>query len=258
MGLGTRTLTNNKIIMTITEILTLISERTNTQNTTTSSYPTTSKTRDINLAMDNYFILANQFAGNWRPADDTNLSDYPIVYADIVSGQQDLSFTVDEDGNQILDIYKIRIKGATSGEWTTLNQIDQNEITDAQLSTLNSGIPTEYYLTANGIFLVQKPNFSLADGLEIWVNRTPYHFTAGDVSTGTKVAGIPWTHHEYLALRPSYLYCLQKGLPQASDYRVQLFGLDGRGGMEDMIKKYYSNRNRAVKRRLSAKQENNK
>lgn len=243
--------------MTITEILTKIQELTNTQNTTSSSYPTTSKTRDINLAFDNYFILANQFAGNWRPADDTNQTDYPIVYADIVSGQQDYSFTVDANGNQILDIYKVRIKGS-DGEFTTLKQIDQNEITDAQLSTINSGIPTEYYLTANGIFLVQKPNFNGTDYLEIWTNRTPVHFTAGDVSTGTKVAGIPLIHHEYLALRPSYYYCVAKGLPQASDYRVQLFGVDGRGGMEDNIKKYHANRNRAVKRRLVVKQQNNR
>lgn len=202
--------------------------------------------------------MANQYAGNWRPADDTNQSDYPIVYADIVSGQQDYSFTVDENGNQILGLYKIRIKTSANGEWTTLTQIDQEEVTDAQLSTLTSGTPTQYYLTANGIFLVQKPNFSLTDGLEIWTNRTPVHFTAGDVSTGTKVAGIPWIHHEYLALRPSYLYCLQKGLPQATAYANQLYGMEEQGGLEDAIKKYYSNRNRAVKRRLGVKQENNK
>src|ERR1035437_4008051 len=135
--------------MTITEILTKVSELTTTQNSTSSSYPATSKTRDINLALDNYFILANQHAGNWRPADDTNLTDYPIIYTNVVTGQQDYSFILDADGNQILDIYKIRIKNSVSGEWTTLKQIDQNEITDSQLSVLLDGVPTEYYLTAN-------------------------------------------------------------------------------------------------------------
>lgn len=240
--------------MTITEILTLISERTNTQNTTTSSYPTTSKTRDINLSLDNYFILANESSGNWRPVDDTNHSDYPIVYADIVSGQQDYSFTVDEQGNQILGIYKIRIKNATTGVWTTLNQLDQNLITDGDLDTTVSGIPSDYYLTANGIFLVQKPNFNLTDGLEIWVDRTPYHFTSSDVSTGTKVAGIPLVHHEYLALRPSYFYCLEKGLPQATDYRLRLYGNDGKGGMESAIKKYYRDRNKSFQNSITGEE----
>lgn len=235
--------------MTYTEILDLIQRNTNTQNTTTSSYTLAAKTVDVNNALNNYFIKANQYAGNWRPVDDTNQTDYPIVYADIVSGQQDYSFTVDEQGNQILDIYNIRIKNANTGEWTTLKQIDQSSITDAQLSTLNSGIPTEYYLTANGIFLVQKPNFSLTDGLEISINRTSTYFLTSDT---TKKAGIPWVHHEYLALRPSYFYCLQKGLPQANNYKITL------DEMERDIEKYYSNRNRAVKRGLRVVQQNNR
>lgn len=227
--------------MTYLEILDQIQRNTGTQNTTTSSYPIASKTNDVNCALNWFFILANSSSNNWRPADDTNQTDYPIIYGDIVSGQQDYSFTVDENGNQILDIYKIRIKDATSSEWTTLTQINQDIVTDGELSTINSGTPSQYYLTANGIFLVQKPNFDLTDGLEIWVNRTPTYFVVSDT---TKVAGIPWVFHEYLALRPSYLYCLQKGLPQASDYRMMLYGNDGRSGMEGKIKKYYRDRNK--------------
>jgi len=224
--------------MTITQILDLISRNTNTQNSTTSSYTTVAKTLDVNLALDDYFILANSASGNWRPADDTNQTNYPIVYADIVSGQQDYSFTVDENGNQILDIYKIRIKNAVSGKWTTLTQINQDIISDGQLDTDVSGIPSEYYLTANGIFLVQKPNFALTDGLEIWVNRSPVYFTAGDVATGTKVPGIYWMHQQYLALKPSYKYCLQKGLPNANNYRADL------EVMELSIKQYFRDRNK--------------
>jgi len=224
--------------MTITELLTKISELTNTQNTTASSYPTTSKTRDINLALDNYFILANSATGNWRPADDTNLSDYPIVYGDLVSGQQDYSFTVDEAGNQILDIYKVRVKATNGIDWITLEQINQDTITDDQLSTVNGGTPSQYYLTANGIFLVQKSNYASTDGLEISISRTPYHFTSSDVATGTKVAGIYWVHQEYLAIRPSYFYCLAKGLPQANNYKITL------NEMELAIKKFYKDRNK--------------
>lgn len=227
--------------MTYTQILDLISRLTTTQNTTTSSYPISAKTTDINNALNNYFILANSSAGNWKPVDDTNQTDYPIVYADIVSGQQDYSFTLDQNGNQILDIYKVRIKNETSGKWTTLRQINQNEITDAELDTTVSGTPSEYYLNSNGIFLVQKPDYNLTDGIEIWVNRTSTYFTESDT---TKKAGIPYVFHEYLALRPAYFYCLEKGLKQASAYRVTLYGNDGRSGMEKAIKDYYKNRNK--------------
>lgn len=224
--------------MTITEILTQIQELTNTQNSTTSSYSTTSKTRDINLALNWYFIMANSAAGNWRPADDTTQTDYPITYGDVVSGQQDYNFVTDETGNQILDIYKVRVKAPNGVDWITLEQINQDTITDDQLSTVNSSTPQQYYLTANGIFLVQKPNYSSTDGLEIWINRSPVYFTSSDVSTGTKKAGLPWVHHEYLSLRPSYFYCLAKGLPQARDYGVQL------QTMEIAIKKYWRDRNK--------------
>lgn len=229
--------------MTFTEILDLIQRYTNTQNTTTSSYPLAAKTTDVNNALNQYFILANSVAGNWRPVDDTNQTDYPIVYADIVSGQQDYSFTVDENGNQILDIYKIRIKDATSGKWTTLTQINQSVITDSELDTTVSGIPTEYYLTANGIFLVQKPNFSLTDGLEISVNRTSTYFTVSDT---TKKPGTPWVHHEYFALRPSYQYCLQKGLPQAGNLKADV------DRMETAIKKYYRDRNKDFQQNITS------
>lgn len=229
--------------MTITEILDLISRNTTTQNSTTSSYTTVAKTLDVNNALKNYFILANSASGNWRPADDTNQTDYPVVYGSLVSGQQDYSFTVDANGNQILDMYRVRILGSNGIDWITLNQIDQDTITDAMLSTVNSGTPSDYYLTANGIFLVQKPNYSSTNGLEIRINRTPVDFSSGDVSTGTKKAGIPWIHHEYLALRPSYFYALQKGLAQAPAYKVALYGEDGKSGMEKAIKDYYRNRN---------------
>ncbi len=222
--------------MTITEILDKVSRNTSSQNSTTSSYTTIAKTLDINLALDNYFMLANSASGNWRPADDTNQTDYPIIYGDIASGQQDYTFLTDETGNQILDIYKIRILNPNGIDWTTLEQINQDEVTDAELSTVNSSTPTQYYLTANGIFLVQKPNYNSTDGLEVWINRSPVYFTSADVSTGTKKAGIPWAHHEYLVLRPSYFYCVAKGLPQARDYGVQL------QIMEDLIKKYWRDR----------------
>jgi hypothetical protein len=224
--------------MTISELLSLISRNTNTLNTTTSSYTTVAKTLDINNALNQYFILANSSAGNWRPADDTNQAGYPVNVASLVSGQQDYTFTTDSDGNQILDIYKVRILNPDGINWTTLTQINQDTITDSDLQTVNSNTPQEYYLTANGIFLVQKPNYNMTNGLEIWVARSPVYFTAGDVATGTKVAGIPWVHQEYLALRPSYFYCLQKQFPQARDYGVQL------QIMEKAIKDFYRDRNK--------------
>lgn len=224
--------------MDFTTILGLIQRNTNTQNTTTSSYPIADKTTDVNNALNQYFILANSVVGNWRPADDTNQTDYPIIYTDLVTNQQDYSFSTDANGNQVLDIYKVRVLNPNGIDWTTLEQINQDTITDDQLSTVNSGIPQQYFLTTNGIFLVQKPNAATAanaDSLEVWINRTPSYFTVADT---TKKAGLPWVFSEYLALRPSYQYCLQKGLAQANNLKADL------DRMESAIKKYYRDRNK--------------
>jgi hypothetical protein len=222
--------------MTITELLAQIQELTGTQNTTTSSYTTVSKTRDINSALNKFMLLAIESEGKWQ-VDDTNQTDYPIIFGDIVSGQQDYSFLTDETGNQILDIYKVRIKDSASN-WTTLRQVDLQTGSDDDLNSTVQSIPSKYRLSANGIFLIDIPNYTLADALEVFINRTPYYFTSSDVSTGTKKAGIPWTFHEYLAIRPAYYYCLQKGLKQTEGLLGEMVR------MEDMIGSYYSKRNK--------------
>lgn len=227
--------------MTFTETLDLLSRLTNTQNTSSSSYTTTAKTVDINNAFNRYMMLAISAEGKWQ-VDDSNHTDYPVVFGDLVSGQQDYSFTTDENGNQILDIYKVRIKNS-NGEWSTLKQRDISSLNDEPLNSTSQGTPTEYDITANGIFLTVIPDYNSTDGLEIYVNRTPSYFLTSDT---TKKAGIPWTHHEYLAIRPAYFYCLQKGLPQAKDLGVEM------QRMEQNIEKYYSDRNKDDKLGLRA------
>lgn len=226
-------------------IVQVIERMTTTQSASSSSYPLYDKTVDINAALANYMILATQATGRWQ-VDDTNHPDYPIIFGDVLLGQQDYSFTVDEQGNQILDIYKVRIKDA-QGNWRTLKQRDVQDTDDNFLNSTDTGEVTEYELTANGIFLTKIPNYSLSDALEIYISRTPTYFVSTDT---TKKPGIPDIFHEYLAIRPSYFYCLAKGLPQAQSYAITLYGRDGNGGMERAIKDYYSNRNRDERRRL--------
>ncbi len=227
--------------MEFTEILDLISRNTTTQNTTSSSYPIAAKTRDVNNSLNQFFIIANSAAGNWRPVEDTNQTKNPVVLADIVDGQRDYSYTTDEQGNQIMDIYKVRAKMA-DGTWKTLTQIDQNDANDEYLnSDIASDSPDRYYLSGNSVNLVETPGYDSTDGLEFYVNRTSTYFTVNDT---TKKAGIPWVFHEYLALRPSYFYAAQKGLDNKNDLKVALYGEDGKSGMEGAIRDYYSNRNR--------------
>lgn len=222
-------------------LIQLLEDLTATQSATSNTYSLAKKTRDINNALGNFFIIGNQASGRWQ-LDDTNQLDYPTIFADIISGRQDYGFLTDQQGNQILDIYKVRAKDA-NGNWLTLKQRDLNaeDGDDSWLNSGSEGSPTEYDLTANGIILNVTPNYNSTLGLEVYVARTPSYFLTTD--TG-KNPGIPNVFHEYLALRPAYFYCLQRGMKQSKDYKVQLYGADGKSGIEGAIRSYYSNRNR--------------
>lgn len=222
-------------------IVQVIRRRTGTNTASGGSYPIEDITVDVNMALANFLTIANEAAGKNQPVDDTNHEDYPVVYADIVSGEQDVVITLDQNGNQIQNIYKV-ILTLPNGTKQVLRQVDITDEDDSFLLDSTSGIPETYDLSANGIFLHQKPNFSLVGALEVWASRGGSYFTPSDT---TKRPGIPERFGEYLVLRPSYFYCLEKGKEQAAAYREALYGADGRGGMEAQIRAFYAKRNKA-------------
>ena len=230
-------------MMQFTEIVTLIEENTGTQSTTTSSYPLASKTRDINNAYANYFLIGAQTEGRWQ-LDDTNHPKYPIITTALTANQQDYTFTTDEQGNQILDIYRVEIVDST-GLAIELSPIDQFDIKGQALTEFmkDAATPLFYDKTANGIVLYPEPNYTNAAGLKIYYNRTPDYFLSTDT---TKKPGIPDVFHEYLALRPSYQYCLRKGLPQTANIKQDMLL------MEEGIRAYYNSRSKDEKKVMSA------
>ena len=73
------------------------------------SYPVAEKTADENLALDKVTGIIFTSSGRWQ-YDDTNHEDYPIITTNLTSGQRDYTFTTDEQGNLILDIYRVMVK----------------------------------------------------------------------------------------------------------------------------------------------------
>lgn len=213
----------------------LLEDLTGTPSATTSSYTLKTKTRDINNAYARYFLLGIEAEGRWQ-LDDTNHTKYPIITTALTANQQDYSFTIDEQSNQILDIYRVEILDS-SGNAVLLQPIDQFDIKGQALTEFmeSAAQPTYYDKTANGIVLYPKPNYTNSTGLKIYFNRTPSYFVYTDT---TKTAGIPDVFHEYLAIRPAYQYCLRKGLPQKNDMKLDVLEL------ENFIKTYYSNRSK--------------
>jgi len=222
---------------TRTGIVQLIEDRTNTVSATTSSYSLSTKVRDINQAYAKFMSIAVVASGRWQ-VDDTNQSDYPITSVDLISGQQDYAFTIDGSTptNQVLDLHRVEMLDS-AGNWGLLRPLDIKDVPvalDAYQPT--GGTPSFYDKTSNAIFLYPAPNYTAVGGLKFYFSRTPVYFLTSDT---TKQAGIPDIFHEYLAVRPSYFYCLSKGLSEkAKAYKIELME------MEDAIKRYYGSRQR--------------
>lgn len=225
-------------------IIELIERDTNTQSVTTSSYPLKVKTNDVNEALSHFFLLAIKAGGRFQ-VDDTNQSNLPIITTDLVGSQGDYTFLVDDStpSNQILDVRKIRIKDS-NGQWKELTQIDRETFNVSDYENI-TGTPDYFDLTGNSVILYPTPDYNSDEGLELYISRTPSYFVSTDT---TKEPGVPKIFHSYFHLRPSYLYCLVKDLPQVAGLKYLV------EQMEKSIMDYYSRRNRTERQRFSVRQ----
>lgn len=200
------------------------------------SYKIEDKAADANLALDKAWSIILPASGKWQ-FDDSNHTDYPIITTNLVSGQRDYSFTTDEQGNLILDIYKVMVKDA-SGFYQEIFPVDvqSEEGTEGFYDGINTtGVPTRYDKTANGIFLDVIPSYNSTDGLKVYINREASYFTSTDT---TKKPGFAGIFHEYIALRPSYFYAMRNGLDNRKSLQEEMLQ------MEVDMKKHYRDRSR--------------
>lgn len=198
------------------------------------SYPLLDIAADVNLALDKAFSIIFKAGGKWQ-FDDSNHTDYPIIMTHLVDGQRDYSFVTDEQGNMILDIYKVMVKNQ-DGIYQEVFPKDQQSDSGTEGftdGTNTEGVPLYYDKTANGIFLEQIPSYNSTNGLKVFINREGSYFASTDT---TKKAGFAGLFHEYLALRPSYFYAIRNGLKNKNDLKNEMIE------MEDALKKYYRDR----------------
>src|SRR5574343_938810 len=209
-------------------------------------------TADVNIALAKVWALIFKANGRWQ-FDDSNHSDYPIIATDLLQGQRDYSFTTDEQGNLILDIYKVMVADE-QGIYYELRPVDQQS--DEDMASFydgrnTQGKPTRYDKTANGIFLDAIPAYNYRNaeegkpGVKLFINREGSYFSSSDT---TKMAGFSGLFHEYLALRPSYQYAYRKGLKNAKALQNEMLL------MESDIKQHYRDRGRDEQSQISGEE----
>lgn len=155
-------------------------------------------TARINGAFDEILPLVLSNTDNLR-FDDTNHTDFPVGTFNIVSGQNDYSFSADDNSLSIINIVGVRILQSSSAtQYVDLERITLDDETAFDFISPNStetGIPSKFLEKGNTIFFDKKPTYSATSGGKIFFERDPSYFVSTDT---TKEPGIPKPFHDIL------------------------------------------------------------
>lgn len=205
-------------------------------------------TAEVNLAWDDYVYAALKASGMWQ-WDDSNFTDYPVIKTNLVDGQRDYTFTTDEGGNLILDIYKVlALPSASATLYDEIYPVDTQTRPNDDIAkeVATEGTPFCYDKTANGIFLDPIPSYNATNGLKVYINREPSYFTSTDT---TKKPGCPGIHHRYFALKPALSYARQNNLATYNKIREEVVSFEGdeEKNITGSIERYFSRREKDVR-----------
>lgn len=213
-------------------------------------------TSKINLAFDDFLPIAINASGS-RQFDDSNFTDFPFIETDLIANQRDYTFSGDEGGNLVLEVYKVMLRGS-DGVYRELEPIDQqyrgqgSSMWDGLAQT---GTPRQYDKTGNGIILDLLPTYNWRNanegkrGVKMFVNREPSYFVYTDT---TKKPGVPGSLHRWFVVRPAEDYTrthVPSLYPALREERLEL---------EEKIEKHFALRPKDDVRRLVAGKHSNK
>lgn len=200
-------------------------------------------TADVNLASDDVAVVAAEVGSLWQ-YDDTNHTRYPIIRADLAT-QQDYTFTEDQDGFLVNDIYKVMAKFSDTDPYFTLEQEDFGILGAENDRFMNpgSGPSASYDLIANGIFLENTPTQAVSDGLLLFVSREGTKFVVGDT---TKKPGFDQRFHYYLIHHVCEKFARIHNLANYDKHRLARFE------MRENMKRIFRTKNNAVRQGFSA------
>lgn len=193
--------------------------------TTEETYPIEDITREVNNALDAYWVIAMQASNMWN-LDDTTYSDYAVATTDLILNQSDYAMPAG-----LIDVEDVFLLNSAN-TWVRLLPIHQLEYPES-LDTLTSSDPIYYEKKADGIFLYPPAQENKTNGLKLHYRRIPNYFLITDE---TREPGIPAIHHEYLTLPPSYMYNIKEAKAIKNDF-VNLKQMQ-----EENIKQYWSRR----------------
>jgi hypothetical protein len=236
--------------------------------TDVNSYSNANLTLAIGRALERVVSLINRSDSRWQ-WDDSNYSDLPSATLTITSGQQQYSLATTH-----LSIDRIEVKDS-SGSWRKLAPIDQTLITRDREQALalgegtpstgrtgayksGTGIPSEYDVRGINFFLFPTPDFTQSASIHIYFTRVPllFDYVTGQFtdSTGSTASspGFNSLFHDLIALWASYDYAFAFGKQNANAIFAEIVR------KEDELQKFYGQRNRDERPRITISQDSNK
>lgn len=161
--------------------------------TTSASYSTTNKRRNMNIALHDVARLIWDSEGEWR-YDDSNATTLPFAQGTLVHNQQDYSLPATSQR-----VESVLVKNS-DGDWQKLKFLDIHDREEALPEFLqDAGIPLYYELVGRSINLYPKPHsgyVTLASGLGVYVSRD---VTEIAVTATTTTPGFPPAFHRILS-----------------------------------------------------------
>lgn len=207
--------------------------------TDTTSFPFKDFVRSANFGLDKVISIILRADGRWQFDDANNTSTELFdVTTNIVSGTKKYAIAL-----TWLKIKRVRIKDS-AGNWITIKPKDRKEWSDSQLTATN-GLPSEYDLLGNWLYLDKAPDYSSTGGLEIQYQRGASYFATTDT---TKAPGFATQFHRLISLYGALDYCEVNDLDsRAAKIRLKIGSApsdrDPGSGMERELAEFYSMRN---------------
>lgn len=201
----------------------------------------------FNEALNSYTNIVMKIDGNWQ-IDDSTYTDYSIATTNLSSGQSDYPFTAN-----FLQILSIEVQ-LSNGTWIPLTEVDETEYPQNHQSMTQvfsvSGTPTSFNRTANSVFILPTPNFSVTSGLRVKYQRPMNYYIYGDTS---RQAGFSPTHHEYISDYACDKYASMRTMSNAKTFADRVMKWE-----QITIPALYSKREKDTKGKLETNYQDNK
>lgn len=174
-------------------------------NSTSASYPTSAKRRNMNLEYHNVARICWESDGTWN-YDDSNNTTTPIAYRTIANASANYLIPT-----TAIRIEEVEIKDNT-GTWYRLNPINLTDMAVAPDSYLTgTGLPIQYWLEGNEIRLFPAPGtgyVTMSSGLAVRLSRS---VTELAVTATTSEPGFATPFHRILSLAASIDFIQDEG-----------------------------------------------